>query len=138
MYAETLLETAKEIPESAAERGLDGLAAEVALPSQFADLWHRRLLSGPVRRLALAVLQLAVLDVLRYASSPRPEERRLYRRARAWIASGERAWPFSFPNVCDALGICGERLRERLLTAVPEERMRAVREVGKLLDTGRV
>ncbi len=131
MYSETLV-------ESPAERGLDGLAAEIALPAQFEDLWHRRLLSGPEPRLALAVLQLAVLDLLRFAGSRRPEQQRLYRRARAWVASTDRSWPFSFANLCEAIGICPERLRGRLLAVGREERLRAIREVGKLLDTGRI
>lgn len=53
----------------------------------------------PERRLMLAVL----LDALHRPS------------ARAWLASEDRSWPFSFASICDALGLESTYLRRRLL-----------------------
>ena len=94
-----------------------------------------RLPPGP--RLALAVLQLAVVDVLKYRGARREEERRMYRKARCWLTSKDEAWPLSFVNVCETLQIPPDQLRDRVLSASPFERRTAVREVGKLLDAGR-
>jgi hypothetical protein len=32
----------------------------------------------------------------------------------AYVASGDRAWPFSFENLCEALGLDADSLREEL------------------------
>ncbi|WP_410962436.1 hypothetical protein, partial [Salmonella sp. SAL4355] len=37
------------------------------------------------------------------------------RKANAYLASTDRTWPFSFENVCDALGLDSDRLRSELL-----------------------
>lgn len=120
------------------DRNADLFAPDMALPAQFQDLWARspRLAPGP--RLALAVLQLAVVDFLKYRGSSGEEEARMYRKARCWITSSDRSWPLSFVNVCDALQISPDSLRERMLGASDGERQAAVQRVGKLLDAGRI
>jgi len=40
--------------------------------------------------------------------------------ARAWVAEADGVWPYSFENICDALGFCTERLRTRILRDAPE------------------
>jgi hypothetical protein len=73
----------------------------------------------PQRRLMAAVLQ-AVVDDCRGGSVHRrsrgdgPIEARGIRRAIAYVASTDRAWPFSFENLCDALGLNADGLREEL------------------------
>jgi hypothetical protein len=37
------------------------------------------------------------------------------RQAIAYVASTDRAWPFSFENRCDALGLDAPALREELM-----------------------
>lgn len=90
------------------------------LPSQYLSPagGHR---SNPHRRLMAAVLQ-TVVDDCRGS---------LYRRARGWesaierrdtqkaavyMASTDRRWPFSFENLCDALGLDAGQLRSALNT----------------------
>jgi hypothetical protein len=34
----------------------------------------------------------------------------------AWFASGDRSWPFSFENICDAIDLDAERVRAALRT----------------------
>ena len=115
----------------------DSLAPEPALPTQFQDIWSRSHVTGPEPRLALAVLQLAVVDLLKHASAPGAEGRRLYRKARAWISSTDRAWPYSFLNLCESIQIDPIRLRDQVLRGGVRDPHKALREVGKLLDIGR-
>lgn len=42
-------------------------------------------------------------------------DQRLAREAEAWIRNLDRRWPFSFSNICEALGINGLQLRRKLL-----------------------
>ena len=72
----------------------------------------------PHRRLMAAVLK-TVLDDVR-GPSRRASGQRAHEQARAYVASTDRSWPFSFENVCEAIGIDAASLRralERLLPA---------------------
>lgn len=75
--------------------------------------------ADPHRRLMAAVLH-TVLDDFRgsryarargFRSSSDP---RGLRRAIAYVSSTDRAWPFSFENLCDALGLDAGQLRSEL------------------------
>ncbi len=121
---------------------IDGRNAELfqpdtALPCQFQELWSSRPRLPPGPRLALAVLQLAVVDFLKYRGARRDQEKRMYRKARCWITSKDESWPLSFLNVCEILQIAPDQLRTRVMAASYLERQTAIREVGKLLDAGR-
>lgn len=97
------------------------IVPEVIRPAQFGQLYG----SGSVilrtgsARLALAVLTCAVADVRRFRGASRPRHKRLFREACAWIASEDRAWPYSFVSICDALGLPVEAMRSALLGACP-------------------
>src|SRR3989442_1423466 len=73
----------------------------------------------PQKRLMVAVLQ-TVLDDFRgsryrcAARFPAPTDRCAYAQARAYVASTDRTWPFSFENLCDAIGLDAKGLREEL------------------------
>jgi hypothetical protein len=69
---------------------------ETVLPSQFFNSQTRGALQ-PEKRLMLAVLEDAVGLYLR-APHVAPE-------ADAWVQADDRAWPYSFVNLCDALGL---------------------------------
>ena len=94
------------------------------LPDQYLPPASTRL-ALPQRRLMMAVLQTVIDDVhgsahRRAAGHEGPADRREVERARAYIASTDRSWPFSFENVCEAIGIDSGSLRralERLLPA---------------------
>lgn len=69
----------------------------------------------------LAVLQTVIDDVrgsaLRRAAGHRGAiDRREEDRALAYLRSDDRAWPFSFENVCEALGVEASMLRRALET----------------------
>ena len=75
--------------------------------------------SEPHKRLMAAVLQ-AVVDDCREGAAYRQlppaseAEARGLRRAIAYVASNDRVWPFSFENLCDALGLDSQCLRAEL------------------------
>ncbi|HLK10676.1 MAG TPA: hypothetical protein VKW76_04810 [Candidatus Binatia bacterium] len=61
----------------------------------------------PEKRLMLAVLTDAVATLRR----TRTERRRAIAEAHAWFVATDPGWPFSFVNVCDALGLDAARVR---------------------------
>jgi len=92
----------------------------VMLPVQYAD--PVRL--DPHKRLMAAVLQAVVDDcrggsVYRRSAGKGVIPPRSVRKAVAYVASLDRAWPFSFENLCDALGLDAGTLRENLILPVP-------------------
>ena len=73
-------------------------------------------LGEPEKRLMVAVLQTVVDDCRgsRYRRGPghyAPPNPKHNRQARAYAASLDRAWPFSFENLCEALGVDARSLR---------------------------
>jgi hypothetical protein len=70
--------------------------------------------SGP-RALMLAVLEDAVRCIEDGRRQPRFGARRLAAEAEAWVRCDRADWPFSFLNVCEALGFDVEAMRSRLL-----------------------
>ena len=93
----------------------DILIPEAALPTQFDEIWHKTRAITPERALALAVMWEAVLDLDRYRFAQRRRQQRLYWEAYEWVTSDRRDWPFSFVNLCDAIGLAAGPVRKRLL-----------------------
>lgn len=93
----------------------DVLVPEAALPTQFADIWHRSRAISPERALTLAVLWEAVLDLQRFRFAIRRRQQRLYWEAYQWVVSDDRSWPYSFANLCDAVNLTPESVRRQLL-----------------------
>jgi hypothetical protein len=87
----------------------------------------------PEQRLMAAVLEEALRCLQGKAYVPgRPlaatdrQRRRLpvQQAATRWFASQETAWPFSFENICAALGLDADTLRRRLRSTLPGTRYR--------------
>ena len=93
----------------------DILVPEAALPAQFAEIWHKTRAVTPERALALAVMWEAVTDLDKYRYATRRRQQRLYWEAYEWVTSDDRSWPFSFVNLCDALNLAVEPVRQQLL-----------------------
>lgn len=77
----------------------------------------------PCRRLMAAVLRTVVDDcragsVYRRSAGHPPMNVRLVRTAFAYVANPDRAWPFSFENICEALDMDATALREELRVTV--------------------
>ena len=78
-------------------------------------------LAKPQKRLMLAVLQ-TVLDDCRGTAHARAgtatasacPDRRAFHQAVAYLESRDRAWPFSFENICEAIGLDADGIRRKL------------------------
>ena len=88
------------------------------LPEQFLQKPGTRA-AEPRKRLMLAVLMTAVDDC--QGSAGRQTEsgvdRRSIHEALRYISSTDRSWPFSFENLCEAVGLDAAWLRRRLQDA---------------------
>lgn len=96
------------------------LSPETLLPEQFSSLWHGRARTEG-ERLACGILDQALRDLRTLRNARKQRDRRVYVDARAWISSDDRSYPFSFVNICEALSISADGLRERLMRE-PDER----------------
>jgi hypothetical protein len=78
--------------------------------------------NGPAageRALMHAVLEDAI-RCLAGEVGPGRERPRLAAEARTWVSARDARWPYSFDNICDALGLESGGLRARLLETAPE------------------
>jgi hypothetical protein len=83
---------------------------------------------SPERRLLLAVLLDAIVCVQRIPSTPPGRLRRELEDSKRWVRSENRAWPYSFVNVCEALGLAHEPIRRALLSGHLDRLERTDRE----------
>ena len=110
----------RDTTEGSDDRGAGLFVPDTMLPSQYFDRMARRTEYEGERRLMIAVLEDAV-DVYRKLAGARDARRQqLFRDAEEWIESDDRAWIFSFQNICDVLAIEAEYLR-RGLRAIKEQ-----------------
>src|SRR5262245_6507346 len=73
-------------------------------------------LSGE-RALMFAILRDAVCCIVEEGRRRHYRARALGAHAAAWMRAEDRAWPCSFVNICDVLGIDADALRARCLRA---------------------
>jgi hypothetical protein len=81
------------------------LAPELLLPAQFHAGFRNDASLCPEKRLMLAVLEAAVADFQRCAAILDAGGQSLFREAVTWFESEDTTWPYSFVNVCQALGL---------------------------------
>lgn len=94
----------------------ESLVPELTLPEQFQSIWHGPALTNvPERMLAMSVLWQAIGDLRKFRYARRRKRQRLYMEAYNWVASNDRSWPYSFVNICDALGLSPAALRAAVL-----------------------
>jgi hypothetical protein len=67
------------------------------------------------RDLAAGILEQATLDSRRFHGATSAVEREFYLDAHHWVMSDDCSWPFSFLNVCQALNLAPETVREDVL-----------------------
>ena len=65
--------------------------------------------------LAAGILKQAALDLRRFHGGTSAIEREFYLDAHRWVMSDDSSWPFSFLNVCQALNLAPETVREEVL-----------------------
>ena len=61
-----------------------------------------------------AVLEDAIRTFCRCAASQTVRSRRLFEDTAEWFDTSDVSWPFSFENICDALGLEAEWIRRLL------------------------
>ena len=88
--------------------------------------------SAPEVKMAKGVLIQAKRDLRRFRSAQDPVGREIFRDAYTWITSNDFSWPYSFLNVCEALGLTPDALRDDLLAEQPGWRARSRRAAQKL------
>ena len=65
--------------------------------------------------LAAGILEQATLDLRRFHGATSAVEREFYLDAHRWVMSDDCNWPFSFLNVCQALNLAPETVREEVI-----------------------
>jgi hypothetical protein len=103
------------------------LAPESVLPAQFHTGVRHDSSLCPEKRLMLAVLEEAVGDYQRYLVATGNEARRLFADAEEFFSSEDTEWPFSFVNICNALGLEPSYVRSGLIRWRETQRARAAR-----------
>jgi hypothetical protein len=78
-----------------------------------ASLRNARRALTPERRLLIAILTDAVECYQKNLQAHTAKQRRICREAEKWMLSDDQHWVFSFRNICDALGVDADALRER-------------------------
>ena len=91
-----------------------GFEPETILPSQLLDTSHLGAAMQPEKRLMLAVLEDAIASLQRPAAAASRAAAREHDEVRAWLASDDTTWPYSFLNVCHVLGFDPSYLRRGL------------------------
>jgi hypothetical protein len=84
------------------------------MPAQWYADAGRGAAMQPEKRLMFAVLSDAVDIVMTPRGTTNIRRRMLFHETAAWIRSDDREWPYSFVNLCDALGFDPGRLRAGL------------------------
>ena len=107
------MQTHSEVAEVGIGSGRDSLAEtfvpETLLPEQYFDRWSARASESPEKRLMFAVLLDAVIQLQGRNHKDAAE-------AEEWIRDRGEDSPFTFGNICEALGIAPEPLARGLLS----------------------
>jgi hypothetical protein len=108
------------------------------MPAQwFADA-GRAAAMQPEKRLMFAVLSDAVDIVMTPHGTTNIRRRMLFHETAAWIRSDDREWPYSFVNLCDALGFDADRLRVGLARFIDVPVAVEVNEPADVYELGKV
>jgi hypothetical protein len=109
----------------------DEFRADAVMPAQFYPARRGSAQVEPIMRLMGGILADAVRSFQRNFEAKSPSRRQEYREARFWIFHDKADGPFSFEDVCDALGIDPRRLRSLILSweksRRPGDKLRMIR-----------
>ena len=101
------------------------LEPDTLVPAQYFERVGADATSQPEKRLMLAVLEEAIATFQRHAVSETAQSKRLVEDVEQWVADCTGDWPFSFGNICVALGLEPEYLRTGLARWKDLERRKA-------------
>lgn len=109
------------------------LFSDAVLPAQFYSLPDSTYKTRGESALMYAVLDDAINCFQKQFAMRGRLAQRLAREAEEWLFSNDRSWPFSFVNICEALGVDPEylrlglaRLRQHSPASPPRQRRRSV------------
>ena len=94
---------------------------DLITPEQYGDRVQQERSDQPEVRLMLAILEDAVATYQRFASQQNRKNQRLFRETESWINSSDTSWPYSFENICVALRLEPDVLRQGLRQWKAEE-----------------
>ena len=100
-----------------------GVVPEAILPEQF---FRPSAALPPEKRLMLAVLKAALLDLQRSAGARTTRARRRADEIDTWFAADDEGWPCSFLRICDALDLDASAVRTRVARWRTEARANVV------------
>jgi hypothetical protein len=108
-----------EFTSSHQENYVDEMAMRVfhpdtLVPYQYFATFQRSAPIEPEKRLMHAILEDAVTSCRLYFGAQTKHHKKLFRDARQWIWSRDDKYLFSFENVCAALGLDAQCLRDGL------------------------
>jgi hypothetical protein len=87
---------------------------DTLVPEQYLETFRRKLHLEPEKKLMLAVLEDAIACFQKYVFARDGKGRRLFQEAEDWVQDTNSDWLFSFPNVCETLGLNPDYLRQGL------------------------
>jgi len=100
-----------------------GVVPETILSEQF---FRPSAALPPEKRLMLAVLKAALLDLQRSAGARTTRARRRGDEVDTWFAADDEGWPCSFLRICDALDLDASAVRTRVARWRTEARANVV------------
>ncbi len=96
------------------EKVLAVFQPDILISSQFLATYRRRLHLNPEQVLMLAVLEDAIVCFQDHVAATCKRKLLLHLEAEQWFLDEDRAYLFSFENICDALGFEPAYLRQGL------------------------
>ena len=100
---------------AADERVASLFQPDTLLSAQYFDNLRRKTYFEPEKRLMLAILQDAVNCYRDKVQTPNRKGKRLFAETESWVIESNGDWIFSFNNVCEALNLNPEYVRQGLL-----------------------
>ena len=102
-----------DAPDS--DKALAVFQPDVLIREQFFSTYVRKFPLEPEKILMLAVLQNAVTCFQENFAARERRKRQLFLETHEWIVSEDRIYPYSFENICDALGFAPSYMRRGLM-----------------------
>jgi len=87
---------------------------DVLLPGQFFSFFRKEAGFDRERRLMLAVLEDAIDCFQKYAHTEDSRGKQLFAESYEWIMSPDKAWLFSFENICQIVDMNPDYIRQGL------------------------
>lgn len=98
---------------------MSGFDGEVCV--RYEAVYRRAEPASGERRLLLAVLEDGIRTFLKNARATHGRASNLRREALSWLVTEDRSDVFAFENICEALGIDAQRLRQRVMAEAAHE-----------------